>query len=63
MTLEVEVLDMPTSNNFCIWTWNDWNIYSMLYRELEYDESFFYKHKYEKIDIIWFVEFFLWILK
>jgi len=35
----------------------------MLYRELEYDESFFYKHKYEKIDIIWFVEFFLWILK
>jgi hypothetical protein len=21
--------------------WNDWNIHSMLYKELEYDESFF----------------------
>jgi len=43
--------------------WNDWNINSMLYREFEYDESFFLKHKSKKIDIIWFIEFLLLTFK
>jgi hypothetical protein len=62
-TLEVEVLDLPISNNFCIWTLKQFNNHSMLYKALEYDESVFLKHKFEKINMIWFINFLLWTFK
>ncbi len=35
----------------------------MLYGGLEYDEYIFLKHKFENIDIIWFIIFFVMDLK
>jgi hypothetical protein len=61
--LGVEVLDCRLVIIYIYGLWNDWNICNMLYGGLEYDEYIFLKHKFENIDIIWFIIFFVMDLK